>query len=112
MGKRWATGDHLSTLPYISVRCHATGHLVASLTGSTNGQWATDFKAQVVQSLPHHAEYGRSGAEREFLRRNIGRYEWASAVCRKAQVRSREGVPAFCMIPIIHSVQYIFAILD
>jgi hypothetical protein len=26
--------------------------------------------------------------------------------------RSREGVPAFCMIPIIHSVQYIFAILD
>src|SRR6516225_9238124 len=42
-------------------------------------------KAQVVQSLPHHAN-GRSGAEREFLRRNIGRYEWASVVCRKAQV--------------------------
>src|SRR6516225_5981045 len=37
-GKTWDTGDHLSTLPYISVRCHATGHLVASLTGSTNGQ--------------------------------------------------------------------------
>src|SRR6516225_5573530 len=35
-GKTWDTGDHLSTLPYISVRCHATGHLVASLTGSTN----------------------------------------------------------------------------
>src|SRR6516225_8054277 len=77
-------------------------------------EWASVVcrKAQVVQSLPHHAEYGRSGAEREFLRRNIGRYEWASVVCRKAQVRSREGVPAFCMIPIIHSVQYIFAILD
>src|SRR6516165_8660902 len=38
-GKTWDTGDHLSTLPYISVRCHATGHLVASLTGSTNGQY-------------------------------------------------------------------------
>jgi hypothetical protein len=24
--------------------------------------------------------------------------------------RSREGVPAFCTMPIIHSVQYIFAI--
>jgi hypothetical protein len=60
MGKRWDTGDHGSingplqedigeiyvarrlasmSLPYISVRCHATGHLVASLTGSTNGQY-------------------------------------------------------------------------
>ena len=33
-------------------------------------EWASVVcrKAQVVQSLPHHAEYGRSGAEREFLR--------------------------------------------
>src|SRR6516165_12070623 len=34
-------------------------------------------------------------------------------VSRRARAkRSREGVPAFCTIPIIHSVQYIFAILD
>jgi hypothetical protein len=38
-GKTWDTGDHLSTLPYICVRCHATCHLVASLTGPTNGQY-------------------------------------------------------------------------
>jgi hypothetical protein len=33
-------------------------------------EWASVVcrKAQVVQSVPHHAEYGRSGAEREFLR--------------------------------------------
>src|SRR6516164_775826 len=54
-----------------------------------------------------------SGAEREFACPTNGPTSTGTIMApssrRVRAKRSREGVPAFCTMPIIHSVQYIFA---